>query len=449
MIILGAKFRQKEGIIDIDMSASGVSVLSTNLIIVDPDGNTIFSETNIAGLTWGREVDIPIVVGGVDQIRGEYIFNLVVDVDNGQTTYNEVYTYEYDPLLPGVLDTEVFADCFIKKFVVNDKTVYPTGNLIRTVIIQSPVIAGEDDVANVISDDAVTQLSMLRSSGVAYQNVTYTGSVNAFMEVDSQVETSGNLRVNFDTQIDYESVTFSVKVECPDPCSVIDCIDDYVKELDELSCSQGRLTPTQQEDLNALLTDLAMYSHAVNCRDSNMATEYYQKIVAAAGNCECDTDTIRPIPDGNAIYLNGQSAYELWLAQGNSGTEEDFIDSLNIYSDWTDVPASAFNSNFKTHPDRPLRYRISGTHLEFTGAFTLQDGISVPPTGPNYIVLSDFDPGVTLQESAILPVYDFDQNGKQVGAFLRGTLKQWQFREISGAGYDNENENRIEGFMPI
>ena len=40
--------------------------------------------------------------------------------------------------------------------------------------------------------------------------------------------------------------------------------------------------------------------------------------------------------------IDGKSAYEIWLEQGNTGTEQDFLDSLSFtYEDFTEEQLNA------------------------------------------------------------------------------------------------------------
>ena len=340
-------------VVDVDTDLDPASI--HYLEITDPTLSvlTALADDPEIGTDVQFKVDIPTDVDG-NFVEGDYIFQLQID-DAGDTSidYDETHTYcfEVPTQNQGILNIDVLSDCYSKTLVVTDNTSYPTGQTVtRATTIVSPTIAGEDAVADTVSAASPVTLSLVRSSGLAYWNVSYSISVHVALTIS---DTTIDAEWDFGVRYAYANSNLTELVRCHnDACGIVDCVHEAISSLISSACSSGgiqALGRAKQDKYFLLNSYLAMYNYYIACKDAAKINYYYDLIKALLGECDCD-DVVGPqvIPESTIIYLNGKSAYDLWLEAGNTGTLDDFLNTLYPVGAWQSVAPADFNGSYQT-----------------------------------------------------------------------------------------------------
>lgn len=404
----------------------GASTVNT-LAITGPAG-ALPAISNITGAT--ATFSVPIPTDSDDAyLYGTYSFDVTANhPSTSGVEFNETRIFNFQDL-SGDLLVEAYADPFIKRLVVEDITDYPTGTVTRDFIVISPRITGETNVSDTTITAATGSVTMIRSTGVAYNNVTYRVRPSATLETSSiaGVWDAGGI---------YEYTADDIEVTVKyDSCGLLDCVHTKLLDIDNQACISGGFSslPSGTKELySQLQLYLGMYNNADACRDAKKVDYYREKIEGLVGTCNCTVSTT--IPVNNTVYLAGQSAYEIWLGEGNSGSEEDFLNTLNPVGNWTNVPAADFDPDFETDSDDPLRYRVTRDGLQFAGKFVRV--AASDPVSPFTVLLNTFAPGNVVLEAPI-PVYS--DSFRTVGSFCKWTNTWVMYADVTLAG----NPSRI------
>ena len=406
---------------------TGLGASTVNTLTITRPGAVALTISPITGATATFSVPIPLDSND-EYLYGTYTFGLTSnDPDDSGVEYNETTTFNFQDL-SGALDVEAYADVFIKKIVVVDNTDYPDGTASKSFVVVSPKITGETNVADITLTDTGS-VTMVRSSGVAYNNVTYRVRPSATLEtstIDAEWDLGGVYA--------YTGDDIEVKV-LDDDCGLLDCVHTKLVEIDDVACVSGGFTalPTGTKELySKLQMYLSMYNNAKTCRDAEKTTYYRAKIESLVGTCNCTVS--ETIPENNTVYLNGKSAYDLWLEEGNTGSIDDFLNTLNPVGNWTNVPDADFDPDFETDPDDPLRYRVTRDGIQFAGKFIRV--AASDPVSPFIVLLNTFDPGNVVLEAPI-PVYS--DSYRTVGSFCKQTTTWVMYADVTLAG----NPSRI------
>lgn len=338
------------------------------------------------------------------------------------------------------LDVEVIADCYSKTLVVNDSTVYHNDHdITRSTTVSYPVITGEDAVANLVSSETPVLVSLTRSSGRAYHNVTFPITVASNGEYE---ETVGDITF----YLEYGMVfTENKLVKCNlDACGIIGCVDTRIREILTLSCGYGginKLPAAQKDELSLINNHLTMYRYWLECQDQDKANYYYDQLKALVGDCACSEPTgPQIIPESNIIYLRGYSNYEIWLQDGNEGTLDDFFATLYPVGEWIPIDSSFYAAGWRQDLAETLSYRILKTHLEFKGRFDKQ--IAAPGYTSPFTFLEDFNPADTDYGAAQI----YNPDGQCVAQLYRDG-NDWKVR--FGVGFSDLLDNMVSGFIPL
>jgi len=406
---------------------TGLGASTVNTLAITRPGAVALTISPITGATATFSVPIPLDSND-EYLYGTYTFGLTSnDPDDSGVEYNETTTFNFQDL-SGELYVEAYADVFIKKIVVVDNTDYPDGTASKSFVVVSPKITGETNVADITLTDTGS-VTMVRSSGVAYNNVTYRVRPSATLEtstIDAEWDLGGVYA--------YTGDDIEVKV-LDDDCGLLDCVHTKLVEIDDVACVSGGFTalPTGTKELySKLQMYLSMYNNAKTCRDAEKTTYYRAKIESLVGTCNCTV--AETIPENNTVYLEGKSAYDLWLEEGNTGSIDDFLNTLNPVGNWELVPEADFDPDFETDPDDPLRYRVTRDGIQFAGKFIRV--AASDPVSPFIVLLNTFDPGNVVLEAPI-PVYS--DSFRTVGSFCKQTTTWVMYADVTLAG----NPSRI------
>lgn len=397
------------------------------LAITKPGGGTIISTPSIIGATALFSASIPEDSDGI-YLYGTYSFSITAnDPATSGVEFSQTKTFDFQNRA-GSLSIDAYADPFIRKLVVIDNTDYPTGTTSKSFVVISPRITGETNVADVTLT-GTGSVSMIRSSGVVYNNVTYRVRPSAILET-STIDGIWD----FGGVYGYTSDDIEVNVVYDD-CGLLDCVHSKLIEIDNQACISGGFSalPAGTKELyDQLQLYLGMWNNSNACRDAQKASYYREKIEGLVGTCNCTTS--KTIPETNTVYLKGDSAYDTWLNDGNTGSEEDFLNTLNPVGNWTFVPATDFDPDFETDEDDPLRYRVTRDGLQFAGKFVRIP--STDPVSPFAVLLPTFNPGNVVPEAPI-PVYS--DSFRTVGSFCKQSNAWVMYADVTLAG----NPSRI------
>lgn len=359
------------------------------------------------------KLDIPTDISD-NYLPGAYTFSIRIERPTlDPITVTESYTFSCLKNL--AFDLDVFADCYSKTLVLRDLTVYPDDyDVVRTIVLDTPVVENETDVPDATYTGETNVVSLVRDSGIAYENVTYTARGSSIA-----TKTTEDGDWTFIEEYKYAEKSVTYKVVCNlDACGVIKCADEYIRNLlDEARCKGGisKLTPTQQSKLSLIQLHLAMYNYFVKCQDSEGINYYYAALKNIVGECDCqEEEGPKAIADSGIVYIAGKSAYEQWL-EDNEGTFEDFLNALNPVGEWVVIDDAFIDSSFEQGDD-PLRYRIERTGIRFAGK--LNAPILGVLTETERVLTSEFNPGVNVAMDARIPVVN---NGVHVGSFRRAS----------------------------
>lgn len=440
------------GKIQVDVTTEGDGNTTHSIGITDPAGGVVklfpASPPDTIGVNASFSYDIPVDIAG-DFLEGDYAFRFVVDENGtGDVELDETRTFCFEKPVwaDSDLDVSVIDDCYAKVIAVIDNTAHPTGTLTRLITVQHPVIANTDSVSDTTSSESELQVSLTRSDGIAYWNVVYPVLVQASVETS---DTSVSV-YDFGIIAAYNDYAENRKVICNnDPCSVIACADDYLSNLNTKACARGGLARLNQKDQDTFVqlgNYMSMYNFALQCKDAANITKYYNLIKGLLSGCNCLEPT-GPQVIGNTgiVYLAGQSAYDLWLAEGNAGSLEDFLATLFPVGEWVDVPEAVYAASFEKDSSDPLQYRVTHTHLEFKGTLKPADGAVY--TSPVQLFSESFDPVDVLTDGLHVPVVN-SINGQQVGGVKKQSSDStWVL--VFGSDYDDSQVQYLQGQIPI
>jgi len=401
---------------------TGLGATTVNTLAITRPGAVALTIAPITGATATFSVPIPLDSNS-NYLYGVYTFGLTSnDPATTGVEFNQTKTFNFQDL-SGTLTIDAYADVFIKKIIVEDNTDYPDGTTNKSFVVVSPKISGEANVADITLTDTGS-VSMTRASGVAYNNVTYRIRPSATLET-STVDT------DWDFGGVFEYITDDIEVNVVyDDCGLLDCVHTKIVEIDDAACVSGGFTalPTGTKELySKLQMYLSMYNNAKSCRDAKKTNYYRLKIESLVGTCACVTsDTI---PVNNTVYLNGKSAYDLWLEDGNSGSVDDFLNTLNPVGNWELVQADVFYGDFESDTDDPLRYRVTRDGIQFAGKFVRTT--STDPTSPFIVLNSDFNPGNVVKEA---PIGLYSDSFRPVGSFCKQSNSWVAYGDVTLAG---------------
>jgi hypothetical protein len=398
------------------------------------------------GLTVSFSVNIPKDQNG-NYIQGIYTISVKVEEIDGESVdviVDAAETYSFCDYRQDV-QVEIIDDCYSKTLVVKDNTPYHQDHtIVRTITVQSPMIAGEDDVQTITSSETPLLVSLVRSSGKAYSNVTY----GIQLEVDGSSDFILGTEMEFRVVYQYE-YTAEKLVHCvTDPCQVIACADKRLKEWLAEACAVGgisKLSQTVKDKISLLTGYLSMYNYWLECENEAQAKYYYDKIKALTGDCDCH-GVSGPVVIGESsiVYLRGFNNYELWIQDGNTGTLDEFFQTLYPVGEWTVIESSKYGNGSLPDPAQPLEYRILKTHLEFRGRVIKQSLIQ-PPMTTGFILLDN----LTLPETGYGAVNIYNNQGECVGQLRRNTTTPTQWNVIFGTGYNHGSGNMFHGQVPL
>ncbi len=406
---------------------NGLGASTVNTLSITRPGSVALTIAPITGATATFSVPIPLDSDD-NYLYGTYTLGLTAnDPDDSGVEYNETTTFNFQDL-SGELSVEAYADVFIKKIVVVDNTDYPDGTTNKSFVVVSPKITGETNVSDITLTDTGS-VTMVRSSGVAYNNVTYRVRPSATLET-STVDDDWDLGGVYA----YTGDDIEVNVVYDD-CGLLDCVHTKIVEIEDAACVSGGFTalPTGTKELHSRLQMyLSMYNNAKACRDAKKTTYYRGKIEALVGTCNCTV--AETIPENSTVYLDGKSAYDLWLEEGNTGSVDDFLNTINPVGNWELVPEADFDPDFETDPDDPLRYRVTRDGIQFAGKFVRV--AASDPVSPFVVLTSSFNPGNVVKEAPI-PVYS--DSFRTVGSFCQQSNSWVMYADVTLAG----NPSRI------
>lgn len=357
-------------------------------------------------------IDIPLAYDG-SFLYGDYTFRVVVNEDGlGLNVVDETKTFCFSMSSVATdLSVEVIVDCYAKKMVINDNTSYPTPSTVtREIRSQYPMVPYEVDEDDATTTSAQLIVDLTRASGVAYENVTFDVVVTANVDLQQELDEINSGEDSWDLGVIYAYTAYSQeeKIICNfDPCKIISCVDTKYRALLNTACKRGgvaQLSPQDASVFSLLGSYLAMYNYWRLCKDYEKTNYYYALIKALVKDCDCvEPSGAQPIPDSGIVYLAGDSAYQLWLNEGNSGTIDDFFASLNPVGEWIEISEDYFNPNYE-HADIPFSYRLLRTHIEFKGGFKAIIGYTPSNANPLEILSSDFDPA-EIDEQTFVAVF--------------------------------------------
>jgi len=419
-------------------------------LIVKAFPPTTYDDTGVIGEI---SAAIPLVTGGGAFLYGDYIFVVIVNEDGaGLNIFSEIKTWEFCANeLNTDLSVEVTVDCYAKKIVVNDNTSYPSlGTVSRVMRAKHPVIAGETDEADDTTTTSELIVDLTRSTGIAYENITYQLLVTSQVDLQQELEEINSGEDSWDMGIVYGMTSYNSeeKVVCNfDPCKIISCVDSRYTELLDKACKRGGLTNLNQQDAStfALLGSyLTMYNYWIRCKDYDKTNYYYNLIKALVKDCDCSVPSgPQPIADSGVIYLTGPSAYDLWISEGNTGSLDDFFNMLYPVGQWIEIDTAIMNDNYE-FGEYALSYRLLKTHIEFKGGFKAIIGYT--PTNANPITLfsSDFSPA-EVEPASFLPIF---YEGTCVGRFFRDTDGEWKLWWNSDV-FNDTLDNQLSGMLAL
>lgn len=436
----------KDGQIEVTTTSAADPAANHKVGITGPDG-VVVKEFPISadgtGLLIIQEFDIPVTADG-SYIYGEYI--IAVSISDSSSFFENI-TYKWCPDANKTLAVSVIDDCFAKSIVVKDNTVYPTSSgdvtvtATREITVDHPIILDTDDVVDTVSSDQEVIIPLTRSNGISYYNVTY--GVRATGSIEVSDASTANWDVGYIKA--WDTYQTEILVQCgADVCSIISCIDTKMQELIEKGCKAGGLHNLQKQDADLLVliqSNISMYTYWLECKNSSKVAYYYNQLKTLVGT-DCLTVTgPQAIPDSSITYLRGRSAYEVWVDAGNTGTVDDFLNSLYPVGDWIEV--SGYSSGYSAPSSEAMRYRIIRTHLEFLGKF---DTAALQASGFE-LLPSSFNPVETEAEAGV-PIYNRTDGGVVVGQLYRvSSSGAWQVRY--GSGYDIADDQFVYGMVPI
>lgn len=343
------------------------------------------------------------------------------------------------------LSIEVTADCYARTLVVKDNTTYRTGHVLtRAITVQSPVIACEPNEADIISAESPLLVTLIRDSGIAYQNVTYNVSVVSDL-VYSQTIGEIDFEVQYTNRYSEQTL-----IKCNlDACSVLGAVDARIKALIESACKHGgicNLPSGQMDELSLLNSYLSMYNYWVQCKNQERVNYYYDKLKALVGECGCTPEAGPiPIPETSFVYLRGFSNYELWIQAGNTGTLNDYFLSLFPITDWVQIPVVNYAQYSRPDLEQPMEYRITRTHIEFRGRVIKES----PSQGSNPLPTAAIFVDLDLPVTGYGAVNVYNSAGEHVAQLRRNTTTPTRWDIVYDALYIHGDPNMFYGQVPL
>lgn len=400
----------KKILIFIENSGSLMSPLQENTkvdLAVSTSISEVFQQNEILflegfGSSGTFAFDAPL--DSIDRIiKGTYTFDFKLYSDEVSSELEAVYELEVDDVCKNdELEISHDIDCYVGKLVVKDDTDY-TGLTIADyrIEVSHPIISGETPIP--VTSTTEKELVV----DVPYDNVEYQISVSATKTVSTtQIISEQTVSVTF-ASVTLLSYNSKQAVQCnSDICGVISCVDSRIKELISQACAKGglgNLSKSEQSRLELMNVYLSLYVHHQSCNNSESSKYYYDKLKELVGSdCNgCDTPK-KLVKGSNVLYLQGDSAYQIWLDDGNEGTEQDFLDSLSVApSEPSFISGSTSITGLNI---LEVKYRRGNSFLTFNGKYSVTDQYAFFDQWQSVIAGAIDSPYINFDQH--FPVYD-------------------------------------------
>lgn len=390
-------------------------------------------------------VDMDTTTDG-DFAKGNYTVSVFLKNEGTPTGLDEKTesnTFDFQPLVPQniIPSVDVKMDCFVNKLIIEDQTNYGSYT-----ISSRELRIGHPNIPNVATPADTTTADLQITVDISYEYVAY--DITLDVDVSTQ-SVDGNFTYNL-----LENVTYyeSKDIVCDvDLCDLIDCIDKINDDFYAKAQKAGGVSEVSDADKDLylqLMTTLSLYNNHVYKKSARKQQSLYEQLKALIFDCDCDCDTptqprILSTPDGT-VYITGDSAYQVWLDEGNSGTEADFLASLNVAGAWTLIGPADYDSDYQQASGNGVYYRLLNGHVEFKGAFTKQITAGAAPI-PSKIKIFENTLVIDVDTEGRIPVWN--ETAGCVGSFYRDTDGAWYIDAVSG--YNNTDDQRITGQLPL
>lgn len=334
------------------------------------DGTTSFTVT----------VDLPLDVNG-DVVLGDYTVFV-----KGSSEVSDTFCLTNGTV--SALSVGVEEDCLGLDLHLTDNSSYPTGvTVVRSWTVQHPVIPPTTTPSNTTSANSTVSVSLVRSNGLAYRNVSY--QIVYEVEIDEPTEKT----VSGDTWtwvISYSPTDYNQEfvVSCGGAlCGEFNCIDTTLRNLLDKACTAGginALPKHEGEKFQLLLSALTLYNHAIKCQEFATA-RYYKELIDDLNGVCAEATTPQPI--------NTNPAYSS--------------------SSWVTIPDDQYLNGYSAVLSDPLQYRATNGVLFFRGKF---QGNSFSTSGLQ-IIDSDYwdNQGIGIFDRVTTPIIDLDISGSPQG----------------------------------
>lgn len=294
---------------------------------VAPDGGDSFS----------IEVTLPLDSDG-EVANGDYVIYYKKVLGGNTTILKDTYCLTGGTVQQ--LDVTVEEDCTGYNLFFTDASSYPDGvTADRSWTIQHPVIPPTTTPVNSTGESSGFSVSLVRSNGLAYRNVSYQVVLEAEIteEVYQQIDV-------FKYVILYKPEPYNQEyvVSCGgDLCGEFSCIDNTLRALLDKACEKGGIAalPKHEADkFSLLLSSMALYNNAVRCQD--WATARYYKNLIFDINGDCPQATTPQAINSSVAYSSNQ---------------------------WVTVPDEEFQNGYASNIGSPLQFRVRNGYMQFRG----------------------------------------------------------------------------------
>lgn len=424
--------------------------VNTNVYIgvVDPLGNSIKDFPVIPDFNHSTPgdfnvfVDIPKTTDGEDFLVGTYEVTVQIeDDDNPSNTTTEVKTYFFCPSKDVAVNFDVVYDCFAAKIIATDNTDYDDVTFEdRTITLQPPAIPGKP------VPTPVTTPNQQLIEDLDFEFATYTATLAGNF-------TTVTIDDNWTWTTEEEAIdSVSKEVICDlDGCGILSCYADFHDKVHAEANKKGGLMGIREQErdlyiqINGAINLWLLYK---SCQDTGRMMEQYDKIkqLLNAAGCKCNEISGPKALQASSgvVYITGPSAYDLWISEGNTGTIDDFLGTLNPATDWEDVDGGHFNSDWQ-QGGTTLQYRILHRHIEFKGSYVETIGSMANPLPVTDTILEDtFDPANVDTEGKI-PIFNAESGC--VGYFFLDADGKWKARHVSG--FNKTIDTYVQGQLPL